>query len=103
MLRRVLIVGTVAAVLVCGGAVAFGGWMWQRTALSTAGKIDFSRPLAVPPLAHSHIDAEGRRVFDLTARPGRHRLLCWPGGDVGVQRGITSGRPCARPEASRSS
>lgn len=78
MLRRLLIIGTVATLLLCGGAVAFGVWLWDRMALSTADKIEFVNPLAVPPLAESRLDADGRRVFDLTARPGHHDFGAGP-------------------------
>ena len=78
MLRRLLIIGTVATLLLCGSAVAFGVWLWDRMALSTADKIEFVNPLAVPPLAESRLDADGRRVFDLTARPGHHDFGAGP-------------------------
>jgi len=38
--------------------------------VSTIGAVDFSNPLAIPPLADSTIDAAGNRVFDLTAQQG---------------------------------
>jgi FtsP/CotA-like multicopper oxidase with cupredoxin domain len=69
---RVLVFGLVAAVLLCGGAAAVAGWAWNRAALSTAGEVEFRNPLAIPPLAPSEIDADGRRVFDLTAATGSH-------------------------------
>jgi FtsP/CotA-like multicopper oxidase with cupredoxin domain len=35
--------------------------------------VEFSRPLAIPPLAESTVDPEGRRMFDLTVEKGfRH-------------------------------
>jgi FtsP/CotA-like multicopper oxidase with cupredoxin domain len=34
-------------------------------------RVNFARPLAVPPLAKSHVDGAGRRVFDLGAVAGR--------------------------------
>lgn len=72
LLPRLLIIGAAATVVVCGGAVAAGTWAWSRLELSTAGEVDFDTPLAVPPLARSTVDADGRRVFDLTAAPGSH-------------------------------
>jgi len=78
MLRRLLIVGVVVVTLACAGGVALGGWLWQRTALSTVGKVDFVNPMAVPPLAPSHVDAQGRRVFELTARAGEHDFGAGP-------------------------
>ncbi|MFI7644947.1 multicopper oxidase family protein [Micromonospora sp. NPDC049460] len=70
-LGRVLI-GVLAVVLVlcCGGA-AVGGWVLARGGTDTVGQVDFVRPLAVPPLATSRVDGQGRRVFDLLARAGR--------------------------------
>ncbi|GAA0992450.1 multicopper oxidase domain-containing protein [Acrocarpospora macrocephala] len=41
-----------------------------------------SRALAIPPLAESRMDAQGRRVFDLTARAGRREFL--PGHTTGT-------------------
>lgn len=68
-LLRWILVG--ALVLVVGG-VAAGAWVWTQAKVSTAGEVEFTNPLAVPPLAPSEIDDEGRRVFDLTAGEGRH-------------------------------
>lgn len=68
-----LVIGAVVAVLLVGGAAtAAGTWLYHRAAIDTAGEVDFTTPLAIPPLAESRIDAEGRRVFDLTAREGSH-------------------------------
>jgi blue copper oxidase len=33
---------------------------------------EFTNPLAIPPLAPSELDADGRRVFELTAAQGQH-------------------------------
>ncbi|MEH0986031.1 multicopper oxidase family protein [Micromonospora sp. CPCC 205556] len=69
-LARVL-VGVLAVVLVlCCGGVAVGGWAFARAGTDTVGEVDFVRPLAVPPLAASRVDGQGRRVFDLLAREG---------------------------------
>ena len=40
------------------------------TPISTVDEVDFERPLAVPPLASSTVDADGVRVFSLTAQQG---------------------------------
>ena len=37
--------------------------------------VGFTQPLAIPPLAESHQDAEGRRVFDLTAQAGTREFV----------------------------
>ncbi|HEY8474018.1 MAG TPA: multicopper oxidase domain-containing protein [Natronosporangium sp.] len=72
MLKRILIIGVVAAVLVGGATAAGAAWLWNQAALDTAGKVEFANPLAIPPLAESEVDADGRRVFDLTAAAGNH-------------------------------
>ena len=43
--------------------------------VDTTGKVDFEQPLPIPPLAPSEVDAEGRRVFDLTAQEGDTRFV----------------------------
>lgn len=71
-LRRVLLFGLLATLLVCGAGVAGVTWLWSSSAVSTVGKVDFVNRLAVPPLAPSRVDSAGRRVFTLTAAEGRH-------------------------------
>ncbi len=39
--------------------------------MDTVGKVSFDNALAIPPLAPSRVAADGRRVFELTAQPGR--------------------------------
>lgn len=70
--RRILIIGSVVGLVLCGGAVTAGTWLWNRVPIDTAGKVEFDTPMAVPPLARSELDADGRRVFDLTAAAGNH-------------------------------
>jgi len=43
--------------------------------VDTVGRVAFDRPLAIPPLAPSSHDGQGRRVFDLTAQTGRRQFL----------------------------
>jgi blue copper oxidase len=71
-MKRLLVFGAIGAVLVCGCGIGLASWLWSRAAISTAGEVEFGNPLAIPPLAESEIDADGRRVFDLTAAAGRH-------------------------------
>lgn len=54
-------VGVAGALTACGTNAA---------PVSTIGKVAFDKPLAIPPLATSTMDAQGRRVFELTARQG---------------------------------
>jgi blue copper oxidase len=72
LLPKLIIAGLVATVLLCAVGVTAGTWVWNRAAVSTAGEVDFVNELAIPPLADSHLDDQGRRVFDLTAGEGSH-------------------------------
>ncbi|HEU4422837.1 MAG TPA: multicopper oxidase domain-containing protein, partial [Pilimelia sp.] len=72
--RRVLVSVVAGAVLLASGVVAVLAVVWARAAITTAGEVDFAKPLAIPPLAPSRVDADGRRVFDLTAQQGSHDL-----------------------------
>ncbi|MFC7482674.1 hypothetical protein ACFQX7_25395 [Luedemannella flava] len=88
--------------LLCGGGSAAAVWTWQGLEHNTAGKVDFVRPLAVPALAPSRLDERGRRVFELTARRGRHDFGNGPVATWG-STATTSGRRCAPSAARRSS
>jgi blue copper oxidase len=72
LLTRVLVIGTIGALLLCGGCAAVAGWAWSHAAISTAGEVSFDNPLAIPPLAPSRVDRSGRRVFSLTADERSH-------------------------------
>lgn len=71
-LRKVLLIVLGVILVCCGGAVAGVTWFVKQSSTDTFGKIDFSNPLAIPPLAQSRLDDKGRRVFELTAGPGTH-------------------------------
>ncbi|GAA1846156.1 multicopper oxidase family protein [Asanoa iriomotensis] len=63
MRRRSLLTGLLGGTfLVAGGAAC--------ATVDTVGQVDFARPLLIPPLADSGIDAAGRRVFNLHAQRG---------------------------------
>jgi blue copper oxidase len=71
-----LLGGVVLAPLVvagCGNGGLLDDPRGER--VDTVGRVAFDRPLAVPPLAASRGDGLGRRVFDLTAQPGRRQFL----------------------------
>jgi FtsP/CotA-like multicopper oxidase with cupredoxin domain len=70
--RKVLLVLVAVALVCCGGVAALVAWAFTSTSHDTVGKIDFANRLAVPALAPSHVDGQGRRVFDLAAQAGRH-------------------------------
>lgn len=61
------------AALAAGGmvALAFAGCgVVTPGPVSTVGEVEFDRPLAIPPLAESTVDADGVRVFSLEAQAG---------------------------------
>jgi blue copper oxidase len=58
-----------AALISCGPLDEFTG-----TKVDTVGQVAFENRLAVPPLADSELDSEGRRVFTLTAEAGESEL-----------------------------
>jgi blue copper oxidase len=62
-------VGGLAILAVGAGAAVLGAW-WARSEINTVGTISFDNELAIPPLADSRVDAQGRRVFDLTLQRG---------------------------------
>lgn len=65
--------GSALAAVAAGGliAVAFAGCgVAGPGSVSTVGKVEFDRPLAIPPLAEATVDADGTRVFTLDARAG---------------------------------
>ncbi|MFF9814419.1 multicopper oxidase family protein [Streptomyces sp. NPDC014006] len=74
-LRRVLIVlGSLVVVL----ALVVGGlfwWLWSGARVSTVGDEAFDHQLAVPPLAASHLDRDGTRVFDLKMQAGETEFV----------------------------
>ena len=65
---RVVAVGVGGVVLLVAGLLV-GAWMMLGPT-DTVGEVDFDTELAIPPLAESTIDDQGRRVFDLTAQEG---------------------------------
>jgi suppressor of ftsI len=76
-LRKVAIaISTVATVLVILVVALVGGgfWLWSSASVNTAGDVDFATPVAIPPLAPSRLDEQGRRVFDLDVRSGTHEF-----------------------------
>jgi suppressor of ftsI len=78
--RAAVVAASVAAVTATAVAGALGGCGMLGPAgfdagrVSTVGEVDFVRPLAIPPLAESTVDAEGRRVFELTAAASETRF-----------------------------
>jgi FtsP/CotA-like multicopper oxidase with cupredoxin domain len=78
--RSRVVVRTLATFLVlimitAAVTVAVLGRWWSGADLSTVGIVNFNRQLAIPPLAESRIDAQGRRVFDLSLQRGSTQFL----------------------------
>jgi FtsP/CotA-like multicopper oxidase with cupredoxin domain len=73
LLRVLLALGLSLTLLVAGGAVAL--WFTVLAPVSTVGEVTFDRELAVPPLADSRVEADGTRVFELTAGQGTTELV----------------------------
>jgi FtsP/CotA-like multicopper oxidase with cupredoxin domain len=73
VLRRIIVISLIVLAVLCTGVGGLAMWALRTTgSVSTAGKVAFERPLPVPPLAPSTVDAAGGRVFELTASAGRH-------------------------------
>ena len=66
-MRKWLLAGLSLLMMLCGVGIGGVTWLLRDRTTNTVGKVDFDRRLAVPPLAPSHVDAQGRRVFELTA------------------------------------
>ncbi|MBA3310980.1 MAG: multicopper oxidase domain-containing protein [Nocardioidaceae bacterium] len=69
-LRRLVVRSARVVVLLVALLAALLGWTYVSAETDTAGKVAFERPLAIPPLAPSRVDDQGRRVFDLGLQQG---------------------------------
>lgn len=65
-----VLVSLLATALVGAAVIAAVGWWWDRAQVSTVDELSFANELRIPPLAEPTVDAQGRKVFDLTARVG---------------------------------
>ncbi|MGH1564850.1 multicopper oxidase family protein [Mumia sp. DW29H23] len=72
----VLVLATVFAlvVLAVGGFATWIAVSFVNARVDTVGKIAFDRPLAIPPLAPSRVEADGTRVFSLRMQEGEADL-----------------------------
>ncbi|UAB97859.1 multicopper oxidase domain-containing protein [Dactylosporangium vinaceum] len=66
--RKWLLGGLALVLVLCGGGVAALVYYFARPPLDV--RVVFDRALRVPPIAASRPDEQGRRVFELQARPG---------------------------------
>jgi suppressor of ftsI len=77
--RRRLLLGALIGLLVLSllGMVATAGVLalvYLRPDTSNVGRLGFTQPLKIPPLAEPRLDADGRKVFDLRLQPGTTEL-----------------------------
>jgi blue copper oxidase len=75
VLARVLVAVVAVLVLLVAGLAGLAATLYTRADTSTVGRLGFANPLAIPPLAPAHLDGQGRRVFDLSARTGQRQFL----------------------------
>ena len=74
--RRALIAGGSllgCCVLVSGAGIAV--FFLGNRADSNVGDLDFTTPLAIPPLLEPAIDGDGRKVFELTLQTGQKHIV----------------------------
>ncbi|MET0736420.1 MAG: multicopper oxidase domain-containing protein, partial [Microbacterium sp.] len=74
--RRLGLIAVLIAIPVVALVAGVGLWIATQTSRATppaAGSLDFSAPLAIPPLDEGTIE-DGVRVFDLAAQSGRTRF-----------------------------
>ena len=72
-LRRLTIVACVLAAFPLA-FLSFVAYSYATADVDTSDRTRFDRPLRIPELAPSKIDADGRRVFDLRLQRGTHDL-----------------------------
>ena len=70
------------------------------TKVDTVGQVRFENRLAIPPLADSELDSEGRRVFTLTAESGESEFRPGESTETWGSTAPTSDRRCG-PRAAR--
>lgn len=68
--RTMLRAGLTAAAAFVVAIAGLLTWRWSAADVNTTGKVKFGHRLSIPPLAPSHRDEAGRRVFDLRAAEG---------------------------------
>ncbi len=76
-MRRLFTWAVVLGVVVMVPLLGFGAFIaysFATAKVDTVGQVGFDRPLAIPPLAASTVDDQGRRVFDLTLQRGEADL-----------------------------
>ncbi|MPZ54046.1 MAG: multicopper oxidase domain-containing protein [Acidimicrobiia bacterium] len=75
LLRRIVLVGTIAIV---AGGVAFGVlalWLYQSARTDTVGELEFTQELKIPPLLEPERGADGGAIYQLEMQEGFSELL----------------------------
>ncbi len=68
--RRILLGVAVVALALITAIAGAVSWTWASADISTVGTTEFTRPLVIPPLAESTVDADGTRTFSLDMHSG---------------------------------
>jgi len=64
-LARLFSAAIALAAITTVGVVSVGAWFYSSARVSNVGKVEFTQPLAIPPLLEPTTDQGGRKVFDL--------------------------------------
>jgi FtsP/CotA-like multicopper oxidase with cupredoxin domain len=72
--KRVLLITFGVVLVTLLGTLGVATWILFGSGMNTFGKVDFANRLAVPPLANSRVDADGRRIFELDVQRGTHNF-----------------------------
>lgn len=71
---RVLVAAIVLGMTLSTAAVAVTAYSWTIARVDTVGRVDFEKPLQIPPLAASTVGPDGVRSFDLDMQSGTSDL-----------------------------
>jgi len=72
---RLLTAGLVLATVSTVAVVGVGAWFYTNARITNVGKVEFTQPLAIPPLLEPTTDENGRKVFDLRFQAANTELL----------------------------
>ncbi|MGH8775331.1 MAG: multicopper oxidase family protein [Jiangellaceae bacterium] len=74
-LRRLIVWGSAAVVVLVGLTVAVAAWLYSRAVTDTVGDVEFANPLHIPPILEPEVDDRGRLVFQLDLHEGESEFL----------------------------
>lgn len=72
---RLLAAGLVLSTISTVAVVGVGAWFYTNARVTNVGKVQFTQPLAIPPLLEPTTDRDGRKVFDLRFQAATTELL----------------------------